>query len=98
MNRDHAGPPHPNPQPPAQPAPVRFDSRALTSPAPQYDAQDGAGARGGGGSEGAGGSRSSAPNPFENLTGLPFKAQPESGQYALRCCAVLCRACCPGCS
>jgi hypothetical protein len=28
----------------------------------------------------AGGSRSSAPNPFEGLTGLPFQAQQETGQ------------------
>lgn len=29
----------------------------------------------------AGGSRSSAPNPFEGLTGLPFQAQQETGQF-----------------
>lgn len=29
---------------------------------------------------GAGGSRSSAPNPFEGLTGMPFQAQQETGQ------------------
>ena len=28
----------------------------------------------------AGGSRSSAPNPFEGLTGLPFQAQQETGE------------------
>ncbi len=31
----------------------------------------------------AGGSRSSAPNPFEGLTGLPFQAQQETGELPL---------------
>ena len=89
MSRGHAGPSNPHPQSSS----VLFDSRALASPAPQglYDARDGVGGGGGGGgSEGGGGSRSSAPNPFENLTGIPFKAQPESGQCAVPCCAMLC--------
>ncbi|KAL3135970.1 PSII 6.1 kDa protein [Trebouxia sp. C0010 RCD-2024] len=78
--RGHAGLPHPNPHPHPQSSTVLFDSRALTPPG-LYNAQDGTrGGGGGGGSEGGGGSRSSAPNPFENLTGLPFKAQPESGK------------------
>lgn len=86
--RGHAGLPHPNPHPHPQSSTVLFDSRALTPPG-LYNAQDGTrGGGGGGGSEGGGGSRSSAPNPFENLTGLPFKAQPESGQSAALCCAV----------
>lgn len=80
-----------------QPASVLFDSRAHPSqpPAGLYDSQDGAGG-GGGGSEGGGTSRSSAPNPFETLTGLPVKAQRESGQSSLLClmlcCVVLCHA------
>ena len=74
-----------------QPASVLFDSRAVPGHphAGLYDAQDGVG---GGGSKGGGGSRSSAPNPFENLTGLPFKAQAESGESYLPYPAVLCHA------
>ena len=64
---------------PSQPCPssVLFDSRVMPSQPPLaglFDPQDGAE-----GSEGPGGSRSSAPNPFEPLTSLPFKSQTESG-------------------
>lgn len=62
-----------------RPSSVLFDSRAMPSQPPlgMFDPHDGGG---GGGSEGGGGSRSSAPNPFEDLTRLPFKSQAESGQ------------------
>jgi hypothetical protein len=36
----------------------------------------------------AGGSRSSAPNPFEGLTGLPFQAQHETGELPF--CLLTC--------
>ena len=52
---------------PKQPPKVTFDSSK---------GQEGQGSEG----TGAGGSRSSAPNPFEGLTGLPFQAQQETGQ------------------
>ena len=62
-----------------RPSSVLFDSRVMPSQPPlgMFDAHEGGQ---GGASEGGGGSRSSAPNPFEDLTRLPFKSQIESGK------------------
>ena len=45
-----------------------------------FEGQNGQGGEG----RGAGGARTSAPNPFANLTGMPFQALQETGQNTSR--------------